>query len=120
MNIIAALQLEKAASDSVRASVLEALKAYAKATEQPELFDAAVAAMPKAHPWRAPKEWRARYEDIFRCVADEDCGVDPSEASRYCGEYWSALTDEQRQERLADPMKGQDDGRKDAEALNDA
>lgn len=120
MDVIAALNLDMATSDSVRASVLEALKVYAKETEQPGLFEAAAAAMPKAHPWKPPKEWRERYQDTFRCVADEDCNVDPSEAPRYCGEYWAALTDAQRQERLADPLLGNEDGRKDAEALNEA
>jgi hypothetical protein len=118
--IIAALSLESAASDAVRAGVLEALKTYGQETGQQALVDAARAAMPKAHPWKSPAEWRRFYLDHFRTTADPECGVDPDEAERYCGEYWASLTDEQRQERLAEPRLGEQDGEKDAENLNDA
>ena len=119
-DIIAALNLESAGSDTVRAGVLEALKSYGRETGQQALVDAAKTAMPKAHPWKSPAAWRNYYLDHFRVTADPDCGVDPDEAERYCGEYWASLTDEQRQERLADPRMGEQDGEKDAENLNDA
>jgi len=118
--LIAALNLTSAGSDTVRAGVLEALKSYGRETGQQALVDAAQAAMPKAHPWKPPAAWRGFYLDHFRVTADPDCGVDPDEAERYCGEYWAILTDAQRQERLADPRLGEQDGEKDAENLNNA
>lgn len=118
--IIAALNLESADTDTVRACVLEALRAYGQATAQPALVDAAEAAMPKAHPWLPPAEWRRFYEDHFRIIADPECSVCPDEADRYCAEYWQCLTDAERQARLADPSLGEQDGEKDADNLNDA
>jgi hypothetical protein len=119
--LIAALKLDAAPSDTARASVLEALKVYGQESGQPALVEAAQAAMPQAHPWEAPAEWRGFYLDHFRMTADTECGVDPDEAERYCGEYWSMnLTDAQRQERLANPRLGERDGEQDAQNLNDA
>lgn len=119
--LINSLNLESAGSDTVRAGILEALKSYGAQTGQLGLVDAARAALPKAHPWRPPAEWCSAYLAQFRETADPDCGVDPGEAERYCGEYWLILTDEQRQERLANPRRlGEEDGETDAENLNKA
>jgi hypothetical protein len=120
MDIIAALKLDEAGSDTTRASVLTALLRYAQETKQPDLAQAAKAAMPAAHPWHPPAEWREYYLSAFRMNADDECGVDPDEGSRYCGEYWRDLTDEERAARLADPLMGSGDGEKDADALNEA
>lgn len=119
-SLIAALNLETAGSDTVRAGVLEALKSYARETGQQALVDAAQAAMLRAHPWKPAAEWRRFYLDYFRMTADSECGVDPDEAERYCVEYWASLTDAQRQQRLADPRMGEQDGETDARNLNDA
>lgn len=119
-NIIAGLELGKAPTDTVRASVLDALVSYAKATGLPELGKAAREARPAAHPFRPPKEWRERYLAAFAESADPDCGVDPDEGPRYCVEYWQGLTDSQRRQRLAEPWLGEDDGQKDADDLNAA
>lgn len=117
---IQALRLDAAPSDTDRAQLLEALKAYADAAGMPALKEAAHAALPAAHPFRPPKQWKLHYLAEFEQIADPDCGVDPDEGKRYCREYWQSLTDEQRQERLADPQLGREDGQKDADALNEA
>lgn len=119
-NIIAGLELAKAPTDTVRAFVLDALADYAKATGLSELGKAAREARPAAHPFRPPKEWREKYLETFAQIADPDCGVDPDEGPRYCVEYWQSLTDSQRQQRLAEPWLGEEDGQKDADALNAA
>lgn len=120
MDIIAALDLEHAPSDSVRAFILEALASYAGACGRMDLHAAAKAALPAAHPIKPPAPWRDAYIDSFSVHADEECNVDPSDGPRYCLEYWQALTDTERQARLASPRLGRTDGQKDAENLNDA
>lgn len=66
-------------------------------------------------------EWRRNYLVGFRAVADEDCGVDgDADGPRCCYEYWHALTAAERAARLANPADGEWDGRKDADALNEA
>lgn len=120
MDIIAALELDKASSDTVRAGILEALKVYASEVGKPELHAAAVAAMPAAHPWTPPEEWRRYYLDAFDAAADPDRGIEPGDGRRYSVEYWQNFSDAERQERLSNPLMGRADGYKDCENLNEA
>lgn len=120
MDIIAALDLEHAPSDTARAFILEALASYAGVCGRLDLQAAAKAALPAAHPHKPPPHWREAYLDSFSVHADEECNVDPSDGSRYSLEYWRSLTDAERQARLANPQLGRADGQKDAENLNDA
>ncbi|MCS6496803.1 hypothetical protein NX905_21395 [Burkholderia thailandensis] len=77
--------------------------------------------MPVANPFFPPEEWKREYGQGFYAHADEARGTYIEEWERYCVEYWQEqLTDADRQDRLAAPSMGLDDGRKDAEALNAA
>jgi hypothetical protein len=112
------LGIDRAKSDSERAQVLSMLAWFSNKVDDPELAAAALALMPAADPFRPSQEWRARYNDAFSSFADEDRGTYLDDMPRYGVEYWQALTDAQRLERLSDPSIGSQDGEKDAENLN--
>lgn len=119
-DLIAALGIENAPSDTVRAKVLLALDRYAVEVGNGELMEAARAAMPKADPFAPPGEWREFYDEGFQSVADEECGVYLDDMRRYGTEYWREFSDSERQDRLQQPSLGRSDGMKDAQALNEA
>jgi len=120
--LIDLLRLENAPNDTARAAVLFALVSYGKACNDMALVEAANAAMPLANPLKPPAEWAKRYKEGFCLVADPDCGVEPDDCHLNASLYWrNYLTDEQRRERLANPVElGFEDGQSDAQALNDA
>jgi hypothetical protein len=118
--LILALRLDDAPSDAARAEVLGALVDYARMRQDAPLAAALQAQLPAAHPRHPPEAWADSYAAGFEMEADEDRGVYMDEMSRYRHEYWGLLADEQRRERLAFPQLGHEDGRKDAEGLNEA
>lgn len=77
-DLIDALELSKAPSDVVRASVLGALVRYGQAIGNPALVDAAKAAMPAANPFMPPKEWAAKYKDAFYKLRIPNAGWMPT------------------------------------------
>lgn len=118
--LIAALDIPGAPSDTVRAKLLVALDRYGQEVGNGELMAAARAAMPTAHPFVPPGEWREFYDEGFTSFADEDQGVYLDDMRRYGTEYWQGMQDTERQDRLAKPFLGKQDGEKDAQALNEA
>lgn len=117
---IHALGFALAKSDAAKAMLLSAIIDFGRNNDIPGLVDEAQALMPPAHPFKAPEAWREQYDSGFTEVADEERGVYRDDMRRYGTEYWQALTDLQRQERLEKPALGYTDGREDAGNLNDA
>lgn len=115
-----ALGIDQAKSDGSKALLLAAIIDFANHNNLPDLAAEARALMPEAHPFRPPATWREQYDAGFTEVANEDRGVYRDDMPRYGTEFWQALTDQQRQERVENPSLGLADGRADAASLNGA
>lgn len=116
---ILTLGLNNARNDADRARLLSAIVRFAKSTGDSALIEEAEALMPKAHPFKPPQEWLQHYYDAFEAEADEATGTYIEDKERYAIEYWTDLSDEERNKRLQIPKIGLDDGQKDARKLNE-
>lgn len=117
---INALGIQSAKSDTAKARVLAAIRAFAESIDDHDLASEARSLMPAADPFQPPLAWRDNYYETFAVTADEECNVDIDDMPRYCVEYWQGMTDVERQARLENPALGRRDGTKDADALNEA
>jgi hypothetical protein len=117
---INALGIQSTKSDTAKARVLAAIRAFAESVGDDDLAGEARALMPSADPFQPPLAWRDNYYETFPLTADEECNVSVYDMPRYCVEYWQGMSDAERQARLENPALGRRDGTKDAEALNEA
>ncbi len=71
---------------------------------------------------RPPQEWIDSYLSGFDFVADVDKGVDgDADAWPNCAVFWWLMLDDAgRALRVDEPWRGEEDGRDDAERLNEA
>lgn len=113
-----ALGLNQAPNDTTKAILLSAIINFARQIDDKALQDEALSMMPQAHPFQPVVEWRKFYYEGFESEADESTGTYVDDMERYSVEFWQALTDEQRSNRLQNPRIGVADGIKDAEQLN--
>lgn len=117
---INALGIARARTDADKALVLTAICAFADSIGDSQLAEEAKSMMPCADPFSPPHTWRQEYDKGFQAVAREECGVYLDDMHRYGTEFWQSMSDDQRRQRLGSPHIGDADGRRDANALNEA
>lgn len=119
-SVLTGLDLEHAPDDLTRVKLLRALIAYGQARGDTALVELAQNLRPAADPIHPPNEWADHYHLGFGDHADENRGTYAENSIEYVTDYWQMLSDEQRRDRLANPLLGLHDGQRDAEGMNRA